>query len=231
MKNLFLSLILIFLTLPVFAEEPVNEPETELSEISPETSGETSNFVGKDIFGFNLHTGLINFRENKFQLGAGFSYEHEFLKFLSLRLNLDYNLYLFTNDNIRINTIGISVTPLFYPFDQGLKYLYFGIGESTEFFTYKGGNLYIPSERELRKSDLMISVFPEIGWKQLIADYLMVDIYMGWRFPFYVRDTFNYVSEYGTQGFDFGLKFKFNFGKIKNLYTKYKEKKENKENL
>ena len=75
--------------------------------------------------------------------------------------------------DVIITTVGIGLDNYLYPFNKKLNWLYLGFGISTDFINY------ISSKEE--SSDTIINLFPQIGWKQNIKNYVLIDFFYGYR--------------------------------------------------
>ena len=77
------------------------------------------------------------------------------------------------------------------------------------FLMYSGGDVL----REKRK-DSLIYIFPSIGWKQNLYDYVLIDIFYGYRFSIFDEDLPAFASEMTGKGGEAGIKVKLNLQKI-----------------
>lgn len=234
LKKRFALLIFFCLAaLSVFSEESQSEsgessgldkqPEFSFSE--PENnskSGEKNSFIGKSIFSFDLGylgTGLKN---NGW--GFGISYERSVFDYLAMKGNFSHMTMFAKNIETRVTTVGIRLEALFYPFGSGLDKLYLGFGGGTDFL------MYIDKESEGSK-DTIITVYPEIGWKQNFLNYVMVDVFFGYRILVNEPSLFSWQADLVDSGVEYGIKIKFNLKEIwsfvKNIFRRNGQNKMN----
>lgn len=227
LKKRFALLIFFCLAaLSVFSEESQSEfgesrgldeqPEFSFSE--PENnskSDEKNSFIGKSIFSFDLGylgTGLKN---NGW--GFGISYERSIFDYLAMKGNFSHMTMFAKNIETRVTTVGIRLEALFYPFGSGLDKLYLGFGGGTDFL------MYIDKESEGSK-DTIITVYPEIGWKQNFLNYVMVDVFFGYRILVNEPSLFSWQADLVDSGVEYGIRIKFNLKEIwsfvKNIFRR-----------
>lgn len=217
LKKRFALLIFFCLAaLSVFSEESQSEsgefsglgkqPEFSFSEPEKKSkSGEKNSFIGKSIFSFDLGylgTGLKN---NGW--GFGISYEHSIFDYSAIKGNFSHMTMFAKNIETRVTTVGIRLEALFYPFGSGLDKLYLGFGGGTDFL------MYIDKESEDSK-DTIITVYPEIGWKQNFMNYVMVDVFFGYRILMNEPLLFSWQADLVDSGVEYGVRIKFNLKEI-----------------
>lgn len=234
LKKRFALLIFFCLAaLSVFSEESQYESgessgldeQSEFSFSEPENnskSGEKNSFIGKSIFSFDsgyLGTGLKN---NGW--GFGISYERSIFDYLAMKGNFSHMTMFAKNIETRVTTVGIRLEALFYPFGSGLDKLYLGFGGGTDFL------MYIDKESEGSK-DTIITVYPEIGWKQNFLNYLMVDVFFGYRILVNEPSLFSWQADLVDSGVEYGIRIKFNLKEIwsfvKNIFRRNGQNKMN----
>lgn len=234
LKKRFALLIFFCLAaLSVFSEESQSESgessgldeQTEFSFSESENnskSGEKNSFIGKSIFSFDsgyLGTGLKN---NGW--GFGISYERSIFDYLAMKGNFSHMTMFAKNIETRVTTVGIRLEALFYPFGSGLDKLYLGFGGGTDFL------MYIDKESEGSK-DTIITVYPEIGWKQNFLNYVMVDVFFGYRILVNEPSLFSWQADLVDSGVEYGIRIKFNLKEIwnfvKNIFRRNGQNKMN----
>lgn len=165
------------------------------------------NFKEKRIFSLDTAYLLSGLKNNGWGLGLG--YEQLVLPFLSIKSDFSHVTIFPTRYDATITTVGISLNTFYYPFNKGLNFLYIGFGCRTDFLMYSGDD--VPSDH---KKDSLIRLAPQIGWKQSIYDYVLIDIYYSYRFSVLSNDLPNFVADITSNGNGFGVKLKFNLQKI-----------------
>ena len=165
------------------------------------------NFKEKRIFSLDTAYLLSGLKNNGW--GLGLSYEQLVIPFLSVKGDFSHTTIFPTRYDATITTVGISLNTFYYPFNKGLNFLYIGFGCRTDFLMYSGDD--VPSDH---KKDSLIRLAPQIGWKQSIYDYVLVDIYYSYRFSVLSNDLPNFVTDITNNGNGFGVKLKFNLQKI-----------------
>lgn len=220
---------LIFLLLfvpPIFAqtqEAAADEPQKTLQTQESETPHEipfpqqktktsffnSQNFNFKENRIFSLDTAYLLSGLKNNGWGLGLSYEQLVIPFLSIKGDFSYTTIFPTSYDATITTVGISLNTFYYPFNKGLNFLYIGFGCRTDFLMYSGDD--VPSEH---KKDSLIRLSPQIGWKQSIYDYVLIDIYYSYRFSVFSNDLPDFVTDITNNGNGLGVKLKFNLQKI-----------------
>ena len=165
------------------------------------------NFKEKRIFSLDTAYLLSGLKNNGW--GLGLSYEQLVIPFLSVKGDFSHTTIFPTRYDATITTVGISLNTFYYPFNKGLNFLYIGFGCRTDFLMYSGDD--VPSDH---KKDSLIRLAPQIGWKQSIYDYVLIDIYYSYRFSVLSNDLPNFVADITSNGNGFGVKLKFNLQKI-----------------
>lgn len=165
------------------------------------------NFKEKRIFSLDTAYLLSGLKNNGW--GLGLSYEQLVIPFLSVKGDFSHTTIFPTRYDATITTVGISLNTFYYPFNKGLNFLYIGFGCRTDFLMYSGDD--VPSDH---KKDSLIRLAPQIGWKQSIYDYVLIDIYYSYRFSVFSSDLPDSVADIKSNGNRFGVKLKFNLQKI-----------------
>lgn len=177
----------------------------------PKTSFFNSpNFTFNEKYIFSLDTSYLLSGLKNNGWGLGVSYEALAFQFLSAKGEFSHSTVWPKNYDATIKTVGISGSVFFYPFAKGLNFLYFGGGCRTDFLMYDGGD--VPSDH---KKDTLIRVFPQIGWKQNLFDWLLIDVYYSYRFSLDSSSRLpEFVGDITNHGSGFGVKLKFNLSKL-----------------
>lgn len=172
-------------------------------------SGEEKPFIGEYILSFDVKGIYYSTETNTAGLGFGMTLERQILPFLSVRAEGANNiLWAFEND-IRTDTITLGVSPLVYPFSRGLDWLYLGFGISTEFLMYRGDD--VPTSHE---KDTVINLTPQIGWKQDLFDYVLLDFYCIYNIEISNTNIPDYAQDLVDNGWEAGIKVKINLSRI-----------------
>ena len=99
--------------------------------------------------------------------------------------------------------VSISLYANWYPLSRMLDKLYVGVGATVDFVCYFGGRtLPDPSE------DALVSITPTIGWKQNIANAVVLDFFGGYSFIVFDTQRFHDAGEYIRSGIQLGIRFK-----------------------
>ncbi len=197
------------------------------SEPTPENLETKTGFVGQEQFSLDwsfMMKALLSYYENDFSgpakhsafviiPGLGFSYEKQFLKKFSLKGSFDFASYIEKDSNrekLWLEAIGLSLCTYCYPFaNQRLEKLYFGGGIATNFLMFTGDSILKEDEKRTA-----ISVFPAVGWKQHFGEWACVNLFCAWRFLINDDSIPAFADDAYIKGFDYGIKFSFNLGKI-----------------
>ncbi len=172
-------------------------------------------FFGTHIFSFDLgymRTGLLN---NGW--GLGVTYEQQVFNWFSVRGSFSHMTLWPKNYDITITTEGISMDMFFYPFNRGLEWLYMGCGMATEFFQYSGDDAKNPDDGSEHTENTAISVCPELGWKQNFMNYVLMDVFFGYRIILNDPDFPVYATGITKSGAEYGIKIKVNLRSVLNL--------------
>lgn len=130
-----------------------------------------SSFIENSIFSLDTSYTLTGLKNNGW--GLGFSYEHLLTDFWSIKGKFSHMTVWPVDYDVIITTVGIGLDSYLYPFNKKLNWLYLGFGISTDFINY------ISSKEE--SSDTIINLFPQIGCKQNIKNYVLIDFFYGYR--------------------------------------------------
>jgi len=231
-KNLIFLLLFVPSVFAVFAQtQEQSLGESQQSPQSPENqnqeiplfqqkqktsffNSQNFNFKEKRIFSLDTAYLLSGLKNNGW--GLGLAYEQLVIPFLSIKGDFSHTTIFPTSYDTTITTVGISLNTFYYPFNKGLNFLYIGFGCRTDFLMYSGDA--VPSDH---KKDALIRLAPQIGWKQSIYDYVLIDIYYSYRFSVLSNDLPNFVTDITNNGNGFSVKLKFNLQKIfKTIFKK-----------
>ena len=222
-KRKFIVLLMLLVS-KLFAQEKELGEQPPLSQSSPEFQEKTQKisffnsqkFIFKEKRIFSLDAAYLWSGLKNDGWGLGLSYEQAVLPFLSAKGEFSHMTLWPAKYDVVITTVGVSMSTFYYPFNKGLNFLYVGFGCKTDFLMYSGGDVL----REKRK-DSLIYIFPSIGWKQNLYDYVLIDIFYGYRFSIFDEDLPAFASEMTGKGGEAGIKVKLNLQKIlKRLFGK-----------
>lgn len=158
---------------------------------------------------FSLDTGYLAKGLKNNGWGIGFTYEREIFRGFAVKGGLSHMTMWVKNPKMVLTSVGITGEALYYPFQRGLDWLYFGGQCKTGFFMYNGTSI-----TEENNQDCVISFYPLIGWKQSFFDIVMIDIFGGYRFIVNPQDPKGVIKEQVKNTFEYGIKVKFSLGKI-----------------
>lgn len=214
-KKILILVFWIFFVFCAFCES--EEIESEQSEINFEKTEDNvqkqKSFANKSIFSFDLSYLGTGIKNNGW--GIGLSYEHSIFNYSAIKGSFSHmTMYPKEIDSL-VTTVGIKLEALFYPFGSGLDKLYIGFGGGSDFFMYNREDENGKSEK-----DTVITIYPEIGWKQNFFDYVMVDVFFGYRILLNEPSLLSYKADLVDSGIKYGVRLKFNLVKIWNLIFK-----------
>ena len=96
-----------------------------------------------------------------------------------------------------VTTVGIGLEAYFFPFFKGLNWLYMGFGSKCDFLMGTGSDVQKDDEK-----NSAIFLFPQIGFRQNIKDFVIVDISYGYNIevsgttlPAYEKDLVKHGSQ------------------------------------
>lgn len=167
----------------------------------------TESFADKSILSLDLSYLGMGLSKNGW--GLGVSYERSFFRYLAAKGSFSH-MTLYPKDiDTTVTTVGIKLEALLYPFGSGLDKLYLGFGGGTDFLMYTQKD-----ENGEEIKDSIITIYPEIGWKQNFQDYVMADIFVGYRILMSSPEDLSYKADLVDSGIKYGARLKFNLGKI-----------------
>jgi hypothetical protein len=164
--------------------------------------GNSNHLFSLDL-GYSL-TGLTNSG-----WGIGVNYEQKILDFLSLKGGFGHMTFLTGHEDVYCTSVNISLFVNYYPLVDGMDDLgkaYIGIGSGGDFMNYFG-----PGALPANLDDTLISVLPITGWKWQVLDYVMIDVYAGYKFIISGGENYADIKDYVNAGIQFGLGLKLFF--------------------
>ena len=173
---------------------------TSQDSVDQETTNKSS-FVEKGIFSLDFGYMSAGIKNNGW--GLGVSYERQLFDFASIKGTFSHITLKPDHDHDWITTVGLNADARIYPFNVGMKYLYFGYGIGTDF-------LMTGDEKNIT----YISHCPQIGWKQNLLDFVLLEALFGYRMNVTSADDFFIEKGIVKQGMEYGITFKFNLKKI-----------------
>ena len=182
-------------------EIPIPQPKTSFF------SSQNFNFDENHIFSLDTTYLLSGLRNNGW--GLGLSYEHLILPFLSVKSDFSHTTLWPTDYDATITIVGLSLNTFYYPFNKCLNFLYVGFGCRTDFLMYSGGDVSSDHTK-----DTLIRIYPQIGWKQSVYDYVLIDIFYSYRFSVSSTNLPEFITDITNNGSGLGIKLKFNLQKI-----------------
>lgn len=200
---------LIFSVFCVFGEsEEIKDEQNEINlEKSKDNEQKQKSFANKSIFSFDLGYLGTGIKNNGW--GLGLSYEHSIFNYSAIKGSFSHmTMYPKEIDSL-VTTVGIKLEGLFYPFGSGLDKLYIGFGGGSDFLMYDRKD-----ENGKSENDVVITIYPEIGWKQNFFDYVMVDVFFGYRILLNEPSLLSYQADLVDSGIKYGVRVKFNIVKI-----------------
>ena len=177
--------------------DPALEAETETEEKPAKRQKEKVTSVLSSDLGWFIH-GLTN---NGVALGV--NYERLVVPHLSLRGNGGVMLCNISEMDTYAVNISLSFYANWYPLSHMLDRLYVGAGVTGDFMCYFDGNA-LPDP----PTDELVSITPVIGWKQNIANIVVLDFYGGYSFLVFNSQRFHGTEEYIRSGVQLGIRFK-----------------------
>lgn len=164
-------------------------------------------FAEKSLFSIDLSYLGAGLSNNGW--GLGVSYERSFFNYFAAKGSFSHSTLYPKDIDSRAITVGIKLEALFYPFGSGLDKLYLGFGGGTDFLMYSQKD-----ENGEEIKDSVITAYPEIGWKQNFNDYVIIDIFLGYRMLINSPEALSYKADLVDSGVKYGARLKFNLGKI-----------------
>lgn len=164
-------------------------------------------FTDKSILSLDLSYLGMGLSKNGW--GLGVSYERSFFSYFAAKGSFSHMTVYPKDIDTTVTTVGIKLEALLYPFGSGLDKLYLGFGGGTDFLMYTQKD-----ENGEEIKDSIITIYPEIGWKQNFQDYVMADIFVGYRILMSNPESLSYKAGLVDSGIKYGARLKFNLGKI-----------------
>lgn len=136
-------------------------------------------------------------------VALGLNYERLVVPHFSLRTTVGAMLLNVSALDACALDFSISLYANWYPLSRMLDKLYVGVGAIADFMYYfLGAGLPSPP------MDALISVMPTIGWKQNIANVVVLDFYGGYSFLAFNTQRFHGADDYIRSGVQLGIRFK-----------------------
>lgn len=182
------------------------EPITFLGMNARWLSDKLPNHSLSHLFSMDLGYTLTGWRNNGW--GIGFNYEQKIWRYFSMRGTLATQTIKIGESDTWCNGYETDLNFFCYPFGKGLEWLYLGCGAGTDMLFYSG------EEAPETNFDIIFSVTPSIGWKQIFFKNFMVDLSVGYRFI--IDNTNNYEDSETLirSGFQVGVKFNIFWRKL-----------------
>ena len=187
--------------LPAQAGAAAQETDSALeSETEKETKKREKEQV-TSVLSFDLGWFIHGLTNNGVALGI--NYERLIVPHFSLRGNAGAMLCNISELDVYAVDISLSFYANWYPLSRMLDKLYVGAGVTGDFMCYfSGSSLPDPPTDEL------VSITPVIGWKQNIANVVVLDVYGGYSFVVFNSQRINGAEEYIRNGVQLGIRFK-----------------------
>lgn len=197
MNRKLLIIVFLFLSINLFSK--TSESNTKNNFI----------FLDNHIFSFDLNYLTLGIKNNGW--GLGVSYERKITEFAAAKINFSHCTVNPFQIDSTVTTVGLKITPLIYPFNKGLNFLYFGCEGSTDFLMISNAD----------KSYSIIGISPIVGFKQSFLELFLIDLFCGYKFI--IKDDISAKTPFNEQGFTYGIKFKINLEKLfKKIFHKSK---------
>lgn len=215
LKTIFFSVVAFSFSIYSFCndyERNENQKDNQKSSIEQQETQEIEkteekSFVGKGIFSLDfsyLGTGIKN---NGW--GIGLSYERSIFDFLAAKGSFSHMTMYPKKIDSFVTTVGIKLEAIFYPFSSGLDKLYIGFGGGSDFLMYD-----VKDENNESIKDTIITIYPEVGWKQNFLNYVFIDIFCGYTILLSEPSHLSYETDLVDNGIKYGIRVKLNLVKI-----------------
>lgn len=182
------------------------EPITFLGINARWLSDKLPNHSLSHLFSMDLGYTLTGWKNNGW--GIGCNYEQKIWRYFSMRGTLATQTIKIGDSDTWCNGYETDLSFFCYPFGKGLEWLYAGCGAGTDMLFYSG------DDAPETNFDIIFSVMPSIGWKQIFFKNFMVDLSVGYRFI--IDNTNNYEDSETLirSGFQVGVKFNIFWRKL-----------------
>ena len=169
--------------------------------------------VKKELFSFDTEYLAKGLQNNGW--GFGINYEIDVYHGIAVKVGLSHMTMWNKNPSLILTSVEVSSDVVYYPFNRGLDWLYFGGQCKTGFFMYNGSSI-----DETNSQDCVISLCPLLGWKHSFVDIVMVDVFCGYRFVVNPQDQKGIIKNHVKNAFEYGLKVKISLGNLLKLFKK-----------
>ena len=170
-SKIIILLLLLQIPSSVFSQENCGSEEPAFTENLQENIQEN---LKTRAFSLDFSATILGLSNNGW--GLGFTYE-QYLAFHSA-LKVNFAHCTFIRKEKMIPTVNFGLGAEYYPLSRSLDKLYLVIGGAMDFIGYSTDE----HEKDLQRN--FISVFPEIGWKWQINEYVALDIRGGYKYIF-----------------------------------------------
>ena len=175
--------------------DPVLEADAEEEAKAREKERVTS------VLSFDLGWLIHGFTTNGVALGI--NYERLIVPHFSLRGTAGAMLCNISELDVYAVDVSLSLYANWYPLSRMLDKLYVGVGATGDFMCYFGGSSLPDSP-----TDELVSITPVIGWKQNIANVVVLDFYGGYSFVVFNSQRISDAEDYIRSGVQLGIRFK-----------------------
>ena len=185
--------------LPAQAVASASEADAALDAETEEARARQKEWVGS-VLSFDLGWLMHGLANNG--LALGMNYERLVVPHFSLRGTAGAMFFSIPAMDAYSVDAALSLCANWYPFSDMLDKLYAGIGVTADLLYYFGGDS-LPDP----PVDAIISLAPTIGWKQNIANIIVLDFFGSYSFLVFSIQRFR-SEEYIRNGFQIGARFK-----------------------
>lgn len=211
-KILFLAIFFLF-SFSAFCQDENFQGDSDSvqsmadNEIESASSSQSQKFASKSLF--SLDFGYLGMGLKNNGWGLGLSYEQSFFNYFAAKGSFSHMTLYPDQVDFAVTTVGIKLEALFYPFGSGLEKFYLGFGSGSDFLMYD-----TKDENGGEMKDTIITIYPEIGWKQNFSDFVIADIFFGYRILLNDPKNLSYDLNLVDSGVKYGARLKFNLRKI-----------------
>ena len=175
--------------------------ESAIGAASDAKSGRKEKERVASVLSFDLGWLLHGFSRNGIALGV--NYERLIVPHFSLRGTMGFMLFNASALDAYAVDVSISLYASWYPLSRMLDRLYVSVGSSADFVCYFG-NDSLPDPA----NEVLVTVTPIVGWKQNIANIVVLDFYGGYSFVVLNSQLFHGTDEYIRSGIQLGVRVK-----------------------
>ncbi|MBQ5998216.1 MAG: hypothetical protein IJL70_01950 [Treponema sp.] len=174
------------------------EPITFLGINARWLSDKLPNHALSHLFSFDLGYTLTSWQNNGW--GIGCNYEQKIWRYFSIRGTLATQTIKIGKSDTWSTGYETDLNFFCYPFGKGLEWLYLGCGGGSDFLFYSGDK--VPETN----FDIIFSVTPSIGWKQIFFKNFMIDTNVGYRFIIDNTNNYEDSDELVRSGIQVGIR-------------------------